>query len=263
MGVAAGVRRHHHRAAQAPRLLVRLRARAVHLRRRLRARRDQGLRGPLREGLHPQGQLPRELVPALRHRDQRPRGRLPGHAGDAQLRALPGRGRQARDHRHDASRDDARRHGGGGASGRRAVHGRRRQDRHASAAGARAQDRRGRARRPGLRHRRPQDHPGSRPHRLRHRPHPRSGVRPGHRPGRPHHRGRRPLRRARGRSRRRARGRRSARAGSAREGGGLPAQRRHLRPVRHADRAADQRAVVHGHGLAQEAGHRRGPRRQP
>ena len=34
VGVASRVRRHHHRAAQAPRLLVRLRARALHLRRR-------------------------------------------------------------------------------------------------------------------------------------------------------------------------------------------------------------------------------------
>ena len=56
-------------------------------------RRDPGLRGPLREGLHPQGQLPRELVPALRHGHQRPRGGLPRHARHAQLHPLP-RGRR-------------------------------------------------------------------------------------------------------------------------------------------------------------------------
>ena len=118
--------------------------------------------------------------------------------------------------------------------------------------GTRAQDRGGRARRPGIRHRRPQDHAGARPHRLRHRPHARARVRPGHRPGRPHHRGRRPVRGAGGRGGRRARRRGPARARRAREGRGLPAQRRHLRPLRHAHRAADQRAVVHGHGRAQE-----------
>ena len=66
-----------------------------------------------------------------------------GHARHAQLRALRrGRGRQ-RDHRDDASGDDARRHGRGRASRRRAVHGTCRQDgRSAAAAGPGAHDRR-------------------------------------------------------------------------------------------------------------------------
>ena len=59
------------------RLLLRLRARALHLRRGLRPRRHPRLRGSLRQGLHPQGQLPGELVPALRHGHQRPRGGVP------------------------------------------------------------------------------------------------------------------------------------------------------------------------------------------
>ena len=50
--------------------------------------------------------------------------------------------------------------------------------------------------------------------------------------------------------------------GALSQGRGLPAQRRHLRPLRHAHRAAHQRAVVHGHGRAQEARDGRGPRRQ-
>ena len=196
LGVAQGVRRHHHRPAQAPGLLLRLRARALHLRRRLRARRHQGLRRPVRQGLHLQGHLPRELVPAMRHGHQRPGGRLPRHAGHAQLHPLPGGRRRLRHHRDDAAGDDARRHGRGRAPGRRALQGPRRQDGHAAAAGPRAPHRRGRARRPGVRHRRAEDHAGPRPHRLRDRPHARPGGRPGHRPGRPHHRGRRPVRRA-------------------------------------------------------------------
>ena len=57
--------------------------------------RDARLRRPLREGLHLQGQLPRQLVPALRHGDQRPRGGLQGDARHAQLHPLPGGGRRA------------------------------------------------------------------------------------------------------------------------------------------------------------------------
>ena len=157
--------------------VVRLRARALHLRRGLRARRDQRLRRPLRQGLHPQGQLPGQLVPALRHGHQRPRGGLPGHARDAQPHPLRRRRRRQRHHRHDASRDDARRHGRGGAPRRRALRGPRGQDGRPAAPGARAPDRRRRARRPVVRHRRAQDHAGARPHRLRHRPR-RTGWRP-------------------------------------------------------------------------------------
>ena len=55
---------------------------------------------------------------------------------------------------------------------------------------------------------------------------------------------------------------RPARARRPGQGRGLPAQRRHLRPLRHSHRAAHQRAVVHGHGRAQAAGDGRRARRQ-
>ena len=91
LGVARAVRPHDRQPAQAYRLLVRLRARALHARRGLRARHQQGVRGALPQGLHLQGPLPGQLVPALRHGDQRPRGRLPRAAGHAQLHPLSGR----------------------------------------------------------------------------------------------------------------------------------------------------------------------------
>ena len=58
-----------------------------------------------------------------------------------------------------------------------------------------------------------------------------------------------------------ARDRRPREARRAREGRGLPAQRGQLRPLRHVHRAADQRAVVHGHGRAAQAGDRGRARR--
>ena len=72
--------------------------------------------------------------------------------------------------RHHPGRDDARRHRGGGAPRRRALPA---PDRHRGRAAADRPahpDRRRRARRPGVRHRRGQGDPGARPQRLRDRP---------------------------------------------------------------------------------------------
>ncbi len=65
LGVAGAVRLDDRRAVQAPRRVVRLRARALHDGRGLRARGLQGLQGPLRQGLHLPRQLHGELGPWL------------------------------------------------------------------------------------------------------------------------------------------------------------------------------------------------------
>ena len=180
-------------------------------------------------------------MPALRHGDQRPRSGLRRRGRPPLLHPLRRCGGGGVGHdRHDAARDDARRHGGG------------REPRTTSAT-ARSSDARPllpllgrelpvdrrRARRSGVRHRRPQDHAGARPHRLRHRPRPQAGDGPGDRPGRPHHRGRRAVRRPRPSTRPGERVVADLRAAGVLEKvERLPAQRRHLRPLRHADRAA-------------------------
>ena len=164
----------------------------------------------------------------------------------------------------DAPGDDARRYRGGGAPGRRPLRRPRRPD--ADAAGHRARppgDCR-RLRRPGLRHRCGQGHPGARSQRLRHRraPRARAGVR--HRRGRPDDRGRRtvrgagPVRGAHG-ARRAARGR-----GSARPDRGSRARRRAVRAVRDGGRAAAVDPVVRAHRAAGGTGARgRGRGRHP
>ena len=256
LGVARGVRRQHHPAAQASGLRLRLRARALHVRRGLRAGRQPRLRLALQQGVHLQGPLPGQLVPALRQRHQRPGS----GARDAARQALP----------HPRTRLE----GGGSVTiattrpetmlGDTAVAVNPADERYTDVVGRtavlplarpQAAGHRRRARREGLRHRRPQDHAGARHHRLRHRPRPRPRHGAGHRPGRPHHAGRRSVRRPRGPGRARPRGRRPRAARPAREGRGLPAQRSHLRPLPREHRAAHQPAVVHAHGRAQEAGH--------
>ena len=208
------LRRHDHRAAQARSAAPATgRARALHPRRGLVPRRAPRVRRPLRR--RATSTADSYLV------NWCPRCGTAISDLEVEYRDMPGTlnyiryptwRRRQRDDRHDAPGDDARRHGRGGEPRRRALQGPRRQDGPPAAARARAQDHRGRARRPVVRHRRPQGHAGARPHRLRHRPHARAGVHPGHRPGRPHDRGRRPVRRARARGGRRARGRRPARA---------------------------------------------------
>ena len=110
------------RAVQAARRLLRLRARALHPRRGLRARRLPGLRRPLREGLHLPRQLHGQLGPRLALGDLRPRGREPRGHRHPVLDRLPGRGlRRGAHRRHGAPGDDARRHRGRRAPRRRAL----------------------------------------------------------------------------------------------------------------------------------------------
>ena len=174
-----------------------------------------------------------------------------------------GRAVAGRDHhdRHDPPGDDPRRHRGGGPPGRPALPVARRAPGAHPVRRSRRPDHRRRRRRPCLRDRRGQDHPGPRPRRPRDRPAPRSPRtdHPGRR--RDDHRHRDALRRARpvrcarrhrGRPRggRRPRGRRAARDGHR----ALPAQQRH-------HRAAAQDAVVHPDDAARGAGARGDPQR--
>ena len=111
LGVEGGVRLADRRAVQAARRLLRLRARALHPRRRLRPRRLPRLQAALRQGLHLPRQLHGQLGPGLALGDLRPRGREPRGRGRALLDRLPGRGlRPGADRRHGAAGDDARRH---------------------------------------------------------------------------------------------------------------------------------------------------------
>ena len=75
----------------------------------------------LRQGLHLQGPLHRQLVPALRHGDQRPRGRLRRRGRPPLPRALRAAGRRLDHDRHHAARDHAGRHGRGREPRRRAL----------------------------------------------------------------------------------------------------------------------------------------------
>ena len=105
LGVEGAVRRADRRAVQAARRLLRLRARALHPRRGLRARRLPRLQAALRQGLHLPRQLHGQLGPGLALGDLRPRGREPRGRGHALLDRLPGRGLRPRaDRRHGAAR---------------------------------------------------------------------------------------------------------------------------------------------------------------
>ncbi len=195
LGMERGVRLKDRRAVQAARCLLRLRARALHPRRRLRPRRPQGLQAALRQGLHLPRQLHGQLGSGNALGDLRPRGREPRGDRLAVLDRLPGRGLGPGAHgRHRAPRDDARRH-----RRRREPRGRalRRPGRlllRAAAGRPPVADHRRRLRRPRVRHRGAEDHPRPRPQRLRDRPPPRARGDRRDRPRRAHQRGGRGLR---------------------------------------------------------------------
>ncbi len=129
LGAEGALGGRHPRPAEAPRRVLRLGPHRLHDGRGLPARRDEGVRGPLRRRQDLPRQAPGELGSAVRDRDQRPRGRnRRGRRLDVAL-PLPARGRRdlrlrgarrrrprdpARDprlhlHCHHAPRDDARR----------------------------------------------------------------------------------------------------------------------------------------------------------
>ncbi len=241
--MAARVRRQDPQPVPAHGRVARLPAHALHDGRELRARGDALLRAPLR----PRLDLPREpdhqLVPVPRDVALRPRARARGrrrHALDDPLSAC--RRRRLHRDRDGAAGDDPGRRRRRRASGRRALQapGRSRGDRAVDGE-PRAGDRR-RARRARLRHRRAEDHARPRPDRLPDRPRPRPARAELHRPRRPRHRRR--ARRAdaeggRGEDPRLVQGARPAREARA-----LPPQRRVLRALPFAHRAAHLAAVV-------------------
>ena len=255
LGLERGVRVADRRAVQAARRLPRLRARALHPRRRVRARRLPRLQAALRQGLHLPRQLHGQLGPGLALGDLRPRGREPRGRGHPLLDRLPGRGfGSGPDRRHRAAGDDAGRHRDRRQPRRRALPRPGRWARRAAAGRPPPADHRRRARRSRLRHRGAEDHPGSRPQRLRDRP---QAWARGDRRDRP----RRALDRGGGGALRRAhggrgpggRGRRAARGGSTARRGALRPLSPLLAPLRRADRAADLAAVVLPHGRARQA----------
>ncbi len=122
VGVAARVRRRDHGAVQAPRLLARLRARALHDGRRLYPRRDALLRASVRARLAVPRQPHRQLVQRLPHLDLGPRGRAHRGRRRAHLRPLSACRRQRRHHgRHRAACDHPGRRGRRGEPRRRAL----------------------------------------------------------------------------------------------------------------------------------------------
>ena len=114
LGVEGRVRLDDHRAVQAARRVLRLRARALHARRGLRAGRLPRLHRALREGLDLPRQLPRQLGPRAALGDLRSRDRAArGHRHPVRDR-LPARRRLGRaGRRHGAPGDDARGRRGG------------------------------------------------------------------------------------------------------------------------------------------------------
>ena len=176
VGVEEAVRRHDRAPAAHARQLHRLEARALHVRRGLLEGRHEGVLRPLQRGSRLQGQLHRQLVPALRHRpcERRGgaraeprtllvhplsrRGQREGHAG----RAVQG----LRDGRDDASRNAPRRYGGRRQPEGRALRAPPRQDRDPAAHRARDPRDRGRLRGPRVRHGHREDHARARLERL-------------------------------------------------------------------------------------------------
>ena len=204
----------------------------------------------------------RQLVPALRQRDLRPRGQPSRRERHAVHDPLSPRGRRGRAHDRDgAPADHARRRRRRGASRRRALPASDRQGGDRARRRAACPDHRRRSCRSRVRHRRGQDHAGPRSDGLRHRPDARAPGAHRDRARREHERGRGCIRRAHpGRGQPPDR-RDPARAGPARLGGAIPALGRPLRSLRLADRAADHAAVVVRHDGAGHAGDRGGPRR--
>ena len=157
--------------------------------RRLRARGDEGVRAPVREGARLPRQLHGQLGPGLAHRDLGPRGGAAHRRGHAVRDRLPARVRIGLAHDRDgAPGDDARRHGDRGEPLRRALLAAGRGGGDPAAGRPPAADHRRRPRGPGVRHRRAEDHPRPRPGRLRDRPQARARGGLGDRRGRPHHR---------------------------------------------------------------------------
>ena len=261
--MARALRRRDHGPAPPARRLARLPARAVHDGRGLRARGPQVLRPPLR----PRPPLPREpdrqLVPALRERDLRPRGQPPRRERHAVHDPLPARGRRGRTSR---SRRCARRRCSPTSpspciptTSATAISSARRRSCPSPSGGSRSSPTTASI-------------PSSAPARSRSRP---ATIRWTSRSGATHGlpeltvigldghmnedagdfagldagRGRRADRRD------------PARAGPARVGGAVPALGRPLRSLRLADRAADHAAVVVRHDGARRAGDRGRPRR--
>ena len=176
LGLEGAIRLEDRRAVQAPRRLLRLRARALHPRRGLRRRGPPGLRLPLREGLHLPRPLPGQLGPRLALGDLRPRGREPRGHRHPLLDRLPGGGlREGPDRGHGAPGDDAGRHRRRRQPRRRALPRAGRRPLPAAPGRPPPADHRRRARRPRVRHRGAEDHPRPRPQRLRDRPRPRAG----------------------------------------------------------------------------------------
>ena len=201
-------------------------------------------------------------MPPLPDRPVRHRGRARGGPGRARPPALPAGRRVGLDRGGDlAGRDDAGRHRRGRPPRRPPLPGPDRPD-GAPAPGRPADPDRGRrGRRPRVRHRRGQGHPGPRPQRLRDRraPRPARGRHPDRggdrqRRGRPV-RGPGPLRRPpRGQGR-------PGRAGPAGAGRGGAALGRPLLPLPDRGRAPPVAAVVRGHQAAGRPGHGGGPLR--
>ena len=225
------------------------------------ARGDAVLRAPL----PPRLDLPREpdhqLVPVPRDVALRPRARARGHRRHALDDPLPARGRRRLHPDRDRSAgDDSRRRRRCRASGRRAVQApdRPRGDRAVDRE-PRAGDRR-RARRARVRHRRAEDHACTRSDRLRDRPRPRPAGAELHRARRPRHRGR--ARRSDAGRGGREDPRLVPRARPAREARALSAQRRVLRALPLAHRAAHLAAVVVLDGPDQAAPARGAPERR-
>ena len=171
VGVAGRDRRDDHPAVQAAGRHARLRPRAVHHGRPLRAGGADDVRRALPQGLHLPRQPADQLVPDLRLDDLRPGGALRARGRHALRGALPDQGHErlpARGHRPPG--DDPRRHGRRRAPERRALPapGRGHGDRPAGQ--PRGADHRGRVRAHRLRHRRTQGDARPRPQRLRDRP---------------------------------------------------------------------------------------------
>ena len=255
----------HPRAARDARRELRLDARALHPRPGALARGARRLRAPLPRGPAAPRRVHRELVAGARHGHLRPRGGEPHRAGQALPGGLRRRGgRRAGGGGHHAPRDDAGRHRARRAPRGRALPPPRRPPRRAADRGAPAPHRRRHGRGAGVRHRRAEDHPVSRPSRLRARAAPLAGGRAGDRPRRAHDRGG-------GGGLRGARPLRGAGAGGgAPPGGGAAGARRRARAQRRpqpaqrrADRAAGLHAVVLQRGGDGEAGPRLGARGAP
>ena len=247
VGLEAGSQGHHPDPDEAPRLLARLDARAVHARPGSLARGAARVRPALERGADLPRPLCRQLVPALRHRRLGSGGRAPRSGRQALQDPLRRAGRRLRSgRRDDTAGDDAWRHSprhppgrsaDGGAAGPEGDPA----DRRAGDPDHRGPDSRG----PRVRHGDREGHAGARRQRLRNGG---AAQAPGgrrHRPrrqddsgGRRGLRGARPVQGAQGRAR-------AARIrGPSREHGGPPPRPRPLPALRYGHRAVPFDPVV-------------------